>query len=173
VLSSSTTARSTSSSFTRPFAVPQMCPECVRVFYLETTTKCRFAGTLAKPSDGLEPSTPSLPWRFLGVTRVHTRSPTTQFSLLIRPLRATNVRREASRVSFLMCPFVSAASWRSRQRQGTTTCELIGSSSGTTASRSPSPGPSATARDSEWAHLSRLRSGMIIDMGTIEAANEL
>jgi hypothetical protein len=25
-----------------------------------TTTKCRFAGTIGKPSDGLEPSTPSL-----------------------------------------------------------------------------------------------------------------
>ena len=43
--------------------VPQMCPECVRVFSGQTTTKCRFAGTLGKPSDGLEPSTPSLPWR--------------------------------------------------------------------------------------------------------------
>jgi hypothetical protein len=28
----------------------------------QTTTKCQFAGTLPKPSDGLEPSTPSLPW---------------------------------------------------------------------------------------------------------------
>jgi hypothetical protein len=41
--------------------VPQMCPECVRVFSGQTTTKCRFAGTLLEPSDGLEPSTPSLP----------------------------------------------------------------------------------------------------------------
>jgi hypothetical protein len=46
--------------------VPQMCPECVRVFNVWTTTKCRFAGTLGKPSDGLEPSTPSLPWHDLG-----------------------------------------------------------------------------------------------------------
>src|SRR6266498_1332764 len=43
--------------------VPQMCPECVRVFLVQTTLKCQFAGTLGKPSDGLEPSTPSLPWR--------------------------------------------------------------------------------------------------------------
>jgi hypothetical protein len=43
-----------------------MCPECVRVFALQTTTKCRFAGTLGKPSEGLEPSTPSLPWNFSG-----------------------------------------------------------------------------------------------------------
>jgi hypothetical protein len=46
--------------------VPQMCPECVRVFSVQTTTKCLFAGTLRKPSDGLEPSTPSLPSRFCG-----------------------------------------------------------------------------------------------------------
>jgi hypothetical protein len=38
--------------------VPQMCPECVRVFSGQTTTKCRFAGTLLEPSGGLEPSTP-------------------------------------------------------------------------------------------------------------------
>jgi hypothetical protein len=41
--------------------VPQMCPECVRVFSAQTTLRCQFAGTLGKPSDGLEPSTPSLP----------------------------------------------------------------------------------------------------------------
>ena len=35
--------------------VPEMCPKCVRVFYTQTTIKCRFAGTLGKPSDGLEP----------------------------------------------------------------------------------------------------------------------
>src|SRR5262249_20992907 len=38
-----------------------MCPECVRTFNEQATTKCRFAGTLVKPSDGLEPSPPSLP----------------------------------------------------------------------------------------------------------------
>ena len=43
--------------------VPQMCPKCVRVFREQTTINARFAGTLGKPSDGLEPSTPSLPWR--------------------------------------------------------------------------------------------------------------
>ena len=32
----------------------------------QTTLKCRFAGTLGKPFDGLEPSTPSLPSRFSG-----------------------------------------------------------------------------------------------------------
>src|SRR6266540_5809463 len=38
--------------------VPQTCPKCVRLFDGKTTTDCRFAGTLTKPSDGLEPSTP-------------------------------------------------------------------------------------------------------------------
>jgi len=87
-------------------AVPQMCPECVRVFNGQTTTKCRFAGTLRKPSDGLEPSTPPYHGGFgAGVTRVHTRSLATQFLLQIQLILAEDVRREASRVSFLMCPF--------------------------------------------------------------------
>jgi hypothetical protein len=58
-----------------------------------------------KPSDGLEPSTPSLPWRFRGVTRVHARSRATHFLLQIGLLEAVEMRRETSRVSFLMCPF--------------------------------------------------------------------
>jgi hypothetical protein len=43
-----------------------------------------------KPSDGLEPSTPSF---------------ATQFFLQIDTNEFSRVRREASRVSFLMCPF--------------------------------------------------------------------
>jgi hypothetical protein len=54
--------------------VPQVCPECVRVFNGQTTTKGRFAGTLRKPSDGLEPSTPSLPWRFRGGRHARTHA---------------------------------------------------------------------------------------------------
>jgi hypothetical protein len=46
-----------------------------------------------------------LPWRFLGVTRVHARSLATQFFLQIGPNEASRMRRETSRVSFLMCPF--------------------------------------------------------------------
>jgi hypothetical protein len=67
----------------------------------------RFPGIFLfrEPSDGLEPSTPSLPWRFRGVTRVHARSLATQFLLLIGPSDASSMRRETSRVSFLMCPF--------------------------------------------------------------------
>jgi hypothetical protein len=58
-----------------------------------------------KPSDGLEPSTPSLPWRFGSVARVHARSRATLFRLQIGPSDASRKRRETSRVSFLMCPF--------------------------------------------------------------------
>jgi hypothetical protein len=46
--------------------VPQMCPECVRALRRQTTTKCRFTGTLCNPAHGLEPSTPSLPWNLRG-----------------------------------------------------------------------------------------------------------
>jgi hypothetical protein len=63
------------------------------------------ATTKTKPSDGLEPSIPSLPWRFWGVTRVHARSLATHFLLQIGLLQAVEMRREASRMSFLMCPF--------------------------------------------------------------------
>ena len=38
------------------------CP-CVTRVYTEDNAACGFAGISAKPSDGLEPSTPSLPWR--------------------------------------------------------------------------------------------------------------
>jgi hypothetical protein len=58
-----------------------------------------------KPSDGLEPSTPSLPWRFRGVTRVHAGSSAARFCLQIDSVQAPRMRREMSRVSFLMCPF--------------------------------------------------------------------
>jgi hypothetical protein len=46
-----------------------------------------------------------LPWRFPGVTRGHARSLATQFFLQIESSEASRMRREASRVSFLMCPF--------------------------------------------------------------------
>jgi hypothetical protein len=63
-----------------------------------------------KPSDGLEPSTASLPWRFLRVTRVHTRSRATRSFLQIRLIWPLQICRGASRVSFLMCPFCVCAS---------------------------------------------------------------
>jgi hypothetical protein len=60
-----------------------------------------------KPSDGLEPSTPSLPSRFRGVMRVHARSLATPFLLQIGSSKASGMRRQASRLSLLMavlCP---------------------------------------------------------------------
>ena len=67
--------------------------------------KAPTCGAFVEPSDGLEPSTPSLPWRFSGVTRDHARSSETQFYLQINNFGWQAVGREASRVSFLMCPF--------------------------------------------------------------------
>jgi hypothetical protein len=79
---------------------------CSTVLALTTKTR-RFAGIslICKPSDGLEPSTPSLPWRFPGVTRVHARSSATRILLESGLFAAAGMRRETSRVSFLMCPF--------------------------------------------------------------------
>jgi hypothetical protein len=71
---------------------------------VQTTKNYAFAGIL-KPSDGLEPSTPSLPWRFESVTRVHPRALATRFRLQIASFWRRGMRRKTSRVSFLMCPF--------------------------------------------------------------------
>jgi hypothetical protein len=81
--------------------VPQMCPNCVRVFNTQTTIKYQFAGTLFKPSDGLEPSTPSLPWRFWGGTGGHGRALAITFLLQIGRL---NVCRSCPHVPRLMYP---------------------------------------------------------------------
>jgi hypothetical protein len=75
-----------------------MCQECVRVFYVQTTAKCQFAGTLAKPSDGLEPSTPPYHALLLATGR----NPPQRFWLVPRlallhdlPLIATSCNHEA------------------------------------------------------------------------------
>jgi hypothetical protein len=60
------------------------------------TEKAAICGAFAEPSDGLEPSTPSLPWRFQGVTRVHMRSSATPSLLQIGLLQAVEMRRETS-----------------------------------------------------------------------------
>jgi hypothetical protein len=86
--------------------VSGMCPRVLQT----DNNKCPFAGTFKEPSGGLEPPTPSLPWRFPGVARVHARSRPTEFRLEIRPFPAVRMRRETSRVSFLMCPFCVRAS---------------------------------------------------------------
>ena len=59
---------------------------------------------LDKPSSGLEPETPSLPWRFGSVTRVHARSLTTQLSC--KPARSGASRCVARVVSdvSVLCP---------------------------------------------------------------------
>jgi hypothetical protein len=81
--------------------VSEMCPRVQRT----DNNKVPICRHFSKLSDGLEPSTPSLPWRFRGVTRVHARSLATQFLLQIGPFGGLEMRREPSRVPFLMCPF--------------------------------------------------------------------
>jgi hypothetical protein len=56
---------------------------------------CPYAGLLCKPSDGLEPSTPSLP------SRDHSRH---SFPCKSGRDEPTRMRRDASRGSFQMCP---------------------------------------------------------------------
>jgi hypothetical protein len=46
-------------------------------------TTLRFAGLFVKPSDGLEPSTPSLPWKFRRGTGGHARAFANTFVLQI------------------------------------------------------------------------------------------
>jgi hypothetical protein len=82
----------------------RVCPRWTRVCHFDKANR-RFAGLFAKPSSGLEPETPSLPWRFGSVTRVRARSSATQFFLQVSLIWAAWVCRETSRVSFLMCPF--------------------------------------------------------------------
>ena len=62
----------------------------------------------SKPSDGLEPSTPSLPWRF-GASRAYTCDHSRHtFSSKSSCRRTVEMRRETSRVSFRCVRFVSA-----------------------------------------------------------------
>src|SRR5206468_2995185 len=52
--------------------------------YRFEATKKAICWPFVKPSDGLEPSTPSLPWKFGSVTRVHARSLASAFVLQIQ-----------------------------------------------------------------------------------------
>jgi hypothetical protein len=61
-------------------------------------------GFYAKPSDGLEPSTPSLPWRFRGGIGVHGRSLAITFFLQIDRSRCVWSVRACPRVLSLMYP---------------------------------------------------------------------
>ena len=67
-----------------------------------------FAGFFSKPSDGLEPSTPSLPWRFRGGNRVHARSLAATFVLQIRRWQCVASART--------CPLVLSLLYPSRTR---------------------------------------------------------
>ena len=63
----------------------------------------RFPGIL-EPSDGLEPSIPSLPWKFRGGTVVHARSRASTFRLQIEALGCVSSARACPSVLDLMYP---------------------------------------------------------------------
>jgi hypothetical protein len=87
--------------------VPGMCTRLVPAPVgraKKGNTVSPFAGLLWKPSDGLEPSTPSLPWRFPGGTGGHRRALASTFPLQIRPSRRVAGARACPRVSTLMYP---------------------------------------------------------------------
>jgi hypothetical protein len=62
-----------------------------------------FAGPLQSPLTDSNRRPP--PYHFRSGARVHARSRETQFFLQIATFRGAGMRRETSRVSFLMCPF--------------------------------------------------------------------
>ncbi len=63
-----------------------------------------FAGRLLKPSSGLEPETPSLPWRFRGGTGGHDRALAITFLLQNEPSGRVGRARACPRVLDLMYP---------------------------------------------------------------------
>jgi hypothetical protein len=86
----------------------------------ERKRKAAICTAFVEPSDGLEPSTPSLPWRFRSVTRVHARSPKAQFLLQIPAdpgVRdaSQGVARVVSDVSVL-CPWLVVCSYNREHR---------------------------------------------------------
>jgi hypothetical protein len=86
-------------------------PKCTRLvpatrhdLAITDNTRRPFAGLFLEPSDGLEPSTPSLPWRSKGSTGVHGwTSPSTIF-LQIDASRCVARARACPRVPRLMYP---------------------------------------------------------------------
>ena len=73
-----------------------------------------------KPSDGLAPSTPSLPWRFSGVTRVHARSLATHILLQIGPFEGIGeASRDVAGVvsdASVLCPRLVVCSYNKERR---------------------------------------------------------
>jgi hypothetical protein len=87
--------------------VPGMCTRLVPAHAGRAktgNTTGPFAGLLSKPSDGLEPSTPSLPWRFRGGTGGHRRALAITFLLQIVPSRRVSRARACPLVRGLMYP---------------------------------------------------------------------
>ena len=87
------------------------CPDPVPVWYPRSLSAAgagnrtsQLQGFSLKPSDGLEPSTPSLPWRFRGGTGGHGRASAVTFSLQSDRSRRVLSVRACPRVLTLMYP---------------------------------------------------------------------
>lgn len=78
----------------------KMCPRVLSA----DNNKVPIWSTFCKPSDGLEPSTPSLPWRFPGGTGGHGRALADMFFLQIGVLGCVSNARACPRVPELMYP---------------------------------------------------------------------
>src|SRR5258705_12898836 len=74
------------------------------VWQVDLNTRAPTCGAFAEPSDGLEPSTPSLPWRFRDVTYVHGRARSAIFSLQIEHSPACRIARPYPRLPSLVYP---------------------------------------------------------------------
>ena len=70
----------------------------------QATLQPHLQGFCLKPSDGLEPSTPSLPWRFTGGTGGHGRALAITFFLQGGSLRCLSDARTCPRVLKLTYP---------------------------------------------------------------------
>ena len=109
-----TSVSSTFNAVSRDVARARECPpvpKCTRLVparnrNLATTgnTICPFAGLLCKPSDGLEPSTPSLPWRSRAVLAYTPRAPAITFLLQMGSSQRSVSARACPRVPSLMYP---------------------------------------------------------------------
>jgi hypothetical protein len=115
----------------RTVDVSEMCPRVQR----PDNQKCRFAGTLAKPSDGLEPSTPSLPCARRG-KRSQPAARVLACSCGSAPIRfATACRRLQPRGSIKAPSPACGPRWLRRGRQSERLRAVSKQQSGTTQSK--------------------------------------
>jgi hypothetical protein len=105
--------------------VPVSYPRSGKILPGAGNTIDSFAGIFFKPSDGLEPSTPSLPWRFRDGTGGHGRALAITFFLQIEPSRRVSRARACPRVAKLMYPSRTRAALSVQQTKSFGTSERL------------------------------------------------